>query len=342
MRRPGRGLPFTSRGTLGGTAVKLVAVLPSSERLATQVAMIRALFEGHETAVVTSTGELMPHLPAVDVLVCTTFTPVTREMMANAPRLRFIQVAGVGVDHIDLGAAREQGVTVANVAGANATSVAEHVVMAMLALLRGLLPAHRRLQEGEWALPRWMASARDLASRTVGILGMGRIGREVAARLLPFQVAILYHDVRRLSAPDEDALGATFVELDALLSQSDVLTLHVPLLPETRGILDAGRLARMKPGAFLINAARAELVDADALVDALQNGRLGGAAIDVFAPEPPPPDHPLLRLPNVLLTPHGAGVTVDAQERIAQDAVVNVLRFLDGRPLAGVVVEGRR
>lgn len=322
--------------------MKLVAVLPPSERLAAQTAMIEAIFQGHEAVVATSAAELSPHLPSAEVLVSTAFTPITREMLAAAPRLRFIQVAGVGADHVDLDAARDLGVTVANVAGANAASVAEHVVMVTLALLRGLVPAHRALQEGEWTLPRWMATARDLSGRTVGILGMGRIGREVAARLLPFQVAILYHDVRRLPPADEDALGATYVELDPLLSQSDILTLHLPLTPETRNILGAERLARMKPGAILINAARAELVDAQALAAALREGRLAGAAIDVFAPEPPPPDLPLLRLPSVLLTPHGAGVTVDAQERIAQGAIANVLRFLDGHPVADVIVEGRR
>lgn len=328
--------------SVGGLVMKLVAVLPASERLAAQSAMLQAVFQGHDAVVVTGAADLEQHLPTADILLSTAFTPVTGSMLATATRLRLIQVAGVGVDHIDLDAAQKLGIAVANVAGANAASVAEHVVMAVLALLRGLIPAHVGLREGRWTLPQWMASARELAGRTVGILGMGRIGREVASRLLPFQAALLYHDVRRLPAGDEDALGVTYVDFDVLVSTSDILTLHLPLTPQTRGIIGKDQLARTKRGALLVNTARAELVDESALVAALESGQLGGAAIDVFAPEPPPPDHPLLRLPNVVLTPHGAGVTAEAQERIAQGAIANILRFLDGHPLADVVVEGRR
>ena len=323
-------------------ALKIVAVLPSSQRLEQQQGMLRALFSGHEVHVVTDRGALEPHLPTVEVLVSTAFTPLPAELLERAVRLRFIQVAGVGVDHIDLDAARRLGITVATVAGANASSVAEHVVMAALALLRGLVPAHQAMAGGLWPLAEWMGRSRELSGKTVGIVGMGRIGREVAARLLPFGVTTLYYDVRRLAVDDEEALGVTFAELDALLARSDIVTLHLPLTPETRGIIGRERLRAMRSGSLLINAARAELVDEAALVEALQNGTLAGAAIDVFSPEPPPPDHPLRRLGNVLLTPHGAGVTVEAQERIAQGAVQNLLRYLDGRPLADVVVQGTR
>ena len=170
---------------------------------------------------------------------------------------------------------------------------------------------------------------------------MGRIGREVAARMLPFGVTTFYYDIQPLPPEQEEALGATYLKLDALLPECDIITLHMPLTPETRGLFGRERLLAMKQGAFLINTARAELVDEAALVEALQ-GHLGGAAIDVFAQEPPPPDHPLLRLPNVILTPHGAGVTQEAQQRIAQGVIQNVLRFLEGRPLADVVVQGAR
>lgn len=303
--------------------------------------MIQMLFQGHETAVVTSREELLPHLADVELLVSTVFTPITREMLEQAGRLRLIQVAGVGADHIDQEAARELGIGIAVVTGANTISVAEHVVMVALALLRGLLPAHQALQGGEWSLPLWMRQARDLSGKIVGILGMGRIGREVAARLLPFGVTIFYYDQNPLPAEEEDRLGATYVDLETLLRESDLLTLHLPLTPETRGILNRVALQKMKQGAFLINTARAELVEESALIEALQD-RLGGAALDVFPLEPPPPDHPLLKLPNVILTPHGAGVTIEAQERIAQGVIQNVFRFLEGRPLADLVVEGRR
>lgn len=322
--------------------LKIVAVLPPSERLSQQEAMLRGLFSGHEVVLVTERAALEAHLPTVEVLVSTAFTPLPAQMLQKAQRLRFIQVAGVGVDHIDIEAARELGIAVATVSGANAASVAEHVVMVMLALLRGLVPAHHAMAEGLWPLAAWMGRARELGGKTVGIVGMGRIGREVAARLLPFGAAMLYHDVRRLGPEDEETLGVAFAPLDVLLRQSHVVTLHLPLTPETRGIIGREQLQAMQPGSWLINAARAELVDEAALVEALQNGPLAGAAIDVFSPEPPPPDHPLRRLPNVVLTPHGAGVTVEAQERIAQGAVQNLLRFLDGRPLADVVVAGSR
>jgi len=154
-------------------------------------------------------------------------------------------------------------------------------------------------------------------------------------------VTTFYYDANLLSSEQEDALGVTFLELDALLGECDLVTLHLPLTPDTRGLLNRERLFRMKRGAFLINTARAELVDEAALVEALQT-HLGGAAIDVFAPEPPPPHHTLLKLPNVVLTPHGAGVTQEAQARIAQGVIQNVLRFLEGRPLADVVVQGNR
>jgi phosphoglycerate dehydrogenase-like enzyme len=322
--------------------MKLVAVVPPSERLAGQAAMIGSLFSGHDAVVATGRAELERHLADVEVLVSTAFTPLTREMLIGAKRLRFIQVAGTGYDHVDLPTAQELGITVAAVWGANSSSVAEHVIMTALALLRSLIPAHLAMQENQWSLGSWMGRARDLAGKTVGILGMGRIGREVATRLLPFQTAILYYDMRRLPSSDEDTLGVTYVEFDTLLSESDILTLHLPLLSETQGILNRKTLARMKSGALLINTARQELVDVEALAEAIKSNHLGGAAFDVFSPEPPSPDNPLLQMPNVILTPHGAGVTIEAQERIAQAAIKNVLRFLDGHPLADVVVEGDR
>ena len=321
--------------------MKVVAILPPSEQVQAQVAMVRALFSGHTVELATNAAELEPHLPDAEVLISTAFTPLTRAMLQAAPRLRFIQVAGVGVDHVDLDAARELGVTVAAVTGANTVSVAEHVVMVALALMRGLIPAHNQLAQGQWSLPQWIAHARDIQGKMLGIVGMGRIGREVATRMLPFGVTTFYYDIQPLPPEQEEALGVTYLELDALLPECDILTLHMPLTPETRGLFGRERLLAMKRGAFLINTARAELVDEAALVEALQ-GHLGGAAIDVFAQEPPPPDHPLLRLPNVVLTPHGAGVTQEAQQRIAQGVIQNVLRFLEGRPLADVVVQGTR
>lgn len=319
----------------------VVAALPPSERLPEQKALMQAVLKGHEVIVVTSQDELMAALPKAEILISTTFFPLPRAALEQATNLRFIQVAGVGADHVDLDAARDLGIAVAVVTGANTVSVAEHVVMVILAMLRGLIPAHESMRSGGWPLPTWMTQAHDLAGRTVGILGMGRIGRGVAERLVPFEVTLLYHDIVRLPESEEDLLGVTYVDLDTLLTSSDILTLHLPLTKETRHILNRERLFKMKKGAYLVNTARAELVDEAALVEALQ-GHLAGAAIDVFSPEPPPPDHPLRSLPNVILTPHGAGVTVEAQQRIAQGVIQNVLRYLQGHPVADLVVEGTR
>ncbi len=178
--------------------MKVVAILPPSEQVQAQVAMVRALFSGHTVELATNAAELEPHLPDAEVLISTAFTPLTRAMLQAAPRLRFIQVAGVGVDHVDLDAARELGVTVAAVTGANTVSVAEHVVMVALALMRGLVPAHNQLAQGQWSLPQWIAHARDIQGKTLGIVGMGRIGREVAARMLPFGVTTFYYDIQPL------------------------------------------------------------------------------------------------------------------------------------------------
>jgi len=321
--------------------MKIVAVLPPSDQIPAQEKLLQGMLKDHEIRIVTSGDALAPLVPEAEILVSTAFVPITGEMIRNAPRLRFLQVAGVGVDHVDMEAARAAGITVANVAAANAVSVAEHVVMVALAMTRDLCNAHAAMRAGQWSLPQWMSRARELAGLTVGIVGMGRIGREVARRLLPFGVTIVYYDVQPLDQTTEDELGVTLLPLDDLLAAADIVTVHVPLNENTYHLFDATRFARMKPGSYFINAARAEIVDENALVDALKT-RLGGAAIDVFSPEPPPPDHPLFSLPNVLLTPHGAGVTVNAQQRIAQGAIQNVLRYLDGRPLADVVIAGTR
>jgi len=321
--------------------MKIVAVLPPSNQIPAQEKLLQGMLRDHEIRIVTSQDALLPHLPDTDLLVSTAFVPITPEMIQNAPRLRFIQVAGVGVDHIDVDAARAAGITIANVAAANAVSVAEHVLMVALAMTRDLCNAHNAMRAGQWSLPQWMGRARELAGLTVGIVGMGRIGREVARRLLPFGVTILYYDVQPLDQATEDELGVTMLPFDDLLAAADIITVHVPLTETTYHLFDAAAFGKMRPGAYFINAARAEIVDEAALVDALQT-RLGAAAIDVFSPEPPPPDHPLFSLPNVILTPHGAGVTINAQQRIAQGAIQNVLRYLDGRPLADVVVQGTR
>lgn len=318
--------------------MRIVAAVPESPRTKTQATLLAGLFPEHEVRVATTREAYLEEVTGAEVLLSTTFFPVTAEVLAGAPGLRFIQVAGVGVDHVDLDAARGAGVTVASVAGANAVSVAEHVVMSALALTRNLVAAHEGTRAGRWPLSDWLGRARDLSGMTVGIVGLGRIGREVARRLRPFGVNLLYCSRRPLSPEEESELGVVRAELGDLLARSDIVTVHVPLSEDTRRLFDAAAFARMREGAFFINTARAEIVDEDALADALVGGRLAGAAVDVFSPEPPTPGSPLLAAPNTLLTPHGSGSTVDAQQRIVQGAVQNLYRYVTGLALEDVVV----
>ncbi|QQE80567.1 2-hydroxyacid dehydrogenase [Alicyclobacillus sp. SO9] len=318
--------------------MRILVVVPPSEAALEQAQQMAGLFMGHEIEVASTAQEQNRRLPEADILMSNAFVPVTAGNLAQAKNLRFIQVLGVGVNHIDLDAAKAQGVVVADVAGANSVSVAEHVIMSLLCLYRPIVASHTAIQNGQWPLSQWFNQAEDLTGKTIGIVGMGRIGRELARRLLPFAVGIVYTDVVRLTEAEEAELGVSYVEKSDLLSISDAVTLHLPFTEETYHFINSDALALMQPGSVLINAARSELVDEGALVEALHS-HLRGAALDVFSPEPPNPDNPLFSLPNVLLTPHGAGTTRQAQEQIAARALQNVLRFMDGRSLEDVVVD---
>ncbi|MBS4022519.1 MAG: 2-hydroxyacid dehydrogenase [Dethiobacter sp.] len=288
--------------------------------------------------VVTGVDEVKQHLTDADIIVSTAMFPIGRSHMEKAERLRFIQILGVGTDHVDLDAARELGITVANVDGANAVSVAEHVLMSALALLRDLANTHESMKQGEWPFSVWAGRAQELAGKTVGIMGMGRIGKAVAERFSAFDVSLLYYARSELRLSDMSK--GRQADFSTLLAQSDILTVHLPLTPETHELLNRERLFKMKRGAFVINTSRAGLVEETALIEALSS-HLGGAALDVFHQEPLPADNKLRKLPNVLLTPHGAGVTIEAQNRIAQGAVFNIRRFIAGERLADVKITGK-
>ena len=302
---------------------------------------------GQEFVVLTDPGaELDGHLPTTDVLISTPFWPayVTRERFERAPLLKLVLTAGVGSDHIDLAAAADHGVTVAEVTGSNAVSVAEHTVMMILALVRNYIPAYCQVLQGRWDIAELAARAHDLEGKTVGVFGTGRIGRRVLARLKPFGVTLLYHDTRPLDRAHEAALGAEFVTLDELLGQSDVISINAPLTPQTDRLFDRDRLARMKPGSYLVNTARGRIVDTDAVVAALESGHLAGYAGDVWYPQPAPADHPWRHMPRHAMTPHYSGTTLEAQWRYADGIRECLQRFFDGRPLPGAVLivdEGR-
>ncbi len=263
--------------------------------------------------------------------------PIPAGLIEAAPGLRLIHKWGIGVDKIDLAAARARGVPVAITAGANAVPVAEFTLLLMLAVLRRLPHRGAQLRAGEWQRAReeGRAEARQLRGKVVGLIGMGAIGREVARRVRAFDAEVRYFDVRRLAPEDEEALGVRFAELDALLGEADIVSLHVPLLPSTRHLLSRERIARLRDGAVVINTARGAVVDEEALAEALEAGRLAGAGIDVFGVEPPPATHPLLRVasPGLVLTPHLAGSAFDNVAAVARHVFANIRRVLRGEPL---------
>lgn len=271
-------------------------------------------------------------LAASDFLM--TVAPVTDAMMARAPRLRLIQKWGVGYDKIDVAAAERHGIAVAITAGANAPTIAEHAVLLMLAVLRRLVVADRALREGRWIPGELRPKSRTLRGATVGILGFGNIGRAVARQLRGFGSRVIYHDAKgRVDASVPD-FGASFVGMDELLATSDVLTLHCPGGGANRRLFDARRIAAMKRGAVLINTARGELVDEEALADALGSGHLSGAGLDVYDGEPLRADSRLRGFENVVLTPHSAGSVMDDVVPMASHGFANIERFLRGEPIA--------
>jgi phosphoglycerate dehydrogenase-like enzyme len=265
-------------------------------------------------------------------------TKMPREMLAQAPRLRFIQKMGAGVDSIDTSYCEDAGIAVARLQAGNAIPVAEHTLLLMLAACRNLPTLDARTRAGGWDKEQVRGENLHLHGKTIGIVGFGAIGKQVARLLAGFGVRIVYYDTFRVSAADEAAFGAQYMDLDTLIEEADVVSLHVPLMPETQGLISAARIGRMKPESILVNAARGGLVDEVALAEALKAGRIFGAALDAFSTEPPV-GNPLLDLPNTVITPHCAGATVDNFASIAARAVENTHRFLCRQPLpAGDVV----
>lgn len=259
---------------------------------------------------------------------------VFEEVFEAAPGLRFVGVCRNALNQVDLDVAADRGVVVAHTPSRNTVAVAEMTLGLMLALARRIPAADAYIRAGRWqdpSEPYRVLRGREIAGSTVGIVGLGQIGSEVARRCRALGARVLTVDplVSRRAAA---ALGASIVPLDALLRRSDFVTLHVPLTSETKGLLDARMLGRMKPGAFLVNTATAAAVDYDALGECLRSGRIAGAALDVFAGHPLPPSSPLAGLPNLILTPHIGGATGETVERHSRMIAGDILRFLDGRP----------
>ncbi|HSE92695.1 MAG TPA: 2-hydroxyacid dehydrogenase [Methylomirabilota bacterium] len=263
-----------------------------------------------------------------------------REFFATARRLRLVQLISAGYDTIDVEAARRAGVPIANNGGANAISVAEHTLMLMLAVLKRMVWCHTNVVAGKWRVGGFDERILyELSGKTVGIIGLGRIGKKVARRVQGFDARVQYYDIVRLTEDQEDALGVRFVLLDELLRTSDVVTVHVPLNDVTRGLMSTREFALMKPGAIFVNTCRGPVVDEAALEKALTSKHLGGAGLDVMVDEPPQPGHPLFGLENVVITPHMAGPTWENWPRAFRNGFDNILRVAAGRPPLWVVAE---
>ena len=305
-----------------------------------------------EAEVCTEPEALRRALPSAEVLV-TEREPIGREELRAAPRLRLLQKFGRDLDNIDLSAAAEMGVPVASFLRFSTLSCCDHIMALLLALARNLVPAHAAVmaQRTPDAAPRFDESPartkfnwasiggfRVLCTQTLGLIGLGENSGEVAKRARAFGMRVLYFKRRRLPADEEARLGfAEYQPLDTLLAQSDFVSLHLPWSPQTEKFVDEAFLRRMKPGSSLINTGRGGLVDERALYQALKEGRLASAALDVYRHEPVPPECPLLHLDNVLWTPHCAGGEPSYMLREVEEILANIGRMLRGEPLHGLV-----
>jgi len=304
----------------------------AAERLARTAELVRPAGEPLETAIAD-----------VEAVIVRT-TPLPRATLEAALRLRVIAKHGVGVDAIDVAYASERGIVVANVPAANAPAVAEFALLAILSLLKPAARGATWLRRDGGGKGSMVAAAgagglggREVGGRTVAILGWGEIGRRVGTALLGLGARVLAFDPAVEDGTVRAAGGEPAASLTELLAEAEILSIHVPLNDATRGLIGAEELAAMPPGALLVNTARGGVVDEAALAAAIERGHLAGAAIDVFATEPPPPDHPLLRLDEVVCTPHLAGTTEESLRRMAEGAVDAVLAVLAGERPAHVV-----
>ncbi|HYA70092.1 MAG TPA: 2-hydroxyacid dehydrogenase [Thermoplasmata archaeon] len=306
--------------------MRVRAVLPPFLPLEEIERRVGAILPGIDIA---TSLDATSHFPPeeVEVLILTTFHELNAGALAKHRSLKFVQVASTGYDRVDLGACRARGIMVSNIPVANSKTVAEHVVLMTLALLRDLRGLDSDMRRGEWPM---LTGASDLAGKVFGIVGTGRIGRELAARLVPFETSTIYTDVVPLPPDEERRLGLTRVEFRDLLAQADIISLHLPLTEKTRGIIGPAEFALMKDQAVFINTARAELVDSAALREAVTRGRIR-VGLDVYPTEPPDFSDPIFQAPGTAFTPHIAGVTFEAQQRFLQETVKNVLRFVQGK-----------
>lgn len=282
-----------------------------------------------------SPAVLAPQVADADVVI-TQFAPVNSEVIGAMTKARAIVRYGIGVDNVDLDAAKARGIPVCNVPDYCVDEVADHTLAMLIAVTRQVVANAVHVREGKWGLATPMEQMRALKDLTVGIVGFGRIGREVVARLRAFKCPMLVFDPIVSSVEIENA-GATAVSFDELLANSDAVSLHCPSTAKTRGLINRESIARLKRGAILVNVARGDLVDSIALTDALQSGQLSAAALDVFAPEPIPADHPVRTMGNVILASHIASCSVPAVRKLRETVVRIALMAVRGEFLPNVV-----
>ena len=303
---------------------------------------LRAYLEGQgHTLVVTSDkdgegSEFDRELVDADVVISQPFWPayLTAERIAKAPALKLALTAGIGSDHVDLAAAIERNMTVAEVTYCNSISVAEHVVMMILGLVRNYLSSHDWVRKGGWNIADCAARSYDVEGMHVGTVAAGRIGLAVLRRLKPFDMKLHYFDRHRLPEAVERELDLTWHDsVESMVEVCDVVTINCPLHPETENLFDEAMLARMKRGAYLVNTARGKIVDREAVVRALESGQLAGYAGDVWFPQPAPADHPWRTMPNEGMTPHISGTSLSAQARYAAGTREILECFFEGRPI---------
>jgi glycerate dehydrogenase len=266
-------------------------------------------------------------------IVLTNKTVLSREVLAQLPSLRYIGVLATGYDVVDIAAARQRGILVTNVPAYATRSVAQMVFAHLLNLTQRVADHAQSVRAGDWTrcpdFCYWNSPLIELAGRTMGLVGFGRIGRETGKLARAFGMNVIFYDIRPAAIPPEEGRA---VDLDTLFRESDVISLHCPLTPDTQGLVNRARLGLMKPTAFLINTSRGPLVDEAALADALNAGRIAGAGLDVLRVEPPRPDNPLLTAKNCFITPHIAWATRAARARLLESVVANVRAFLAGQP----------
>ncbi|MEN6499037.1 MAG: 2-hydroxyacid dehydrogenase [Rectinema sp.] len=265
-----------------------------------------------------------------------------RATIEAMPRLKLIQRWGVGFDKVDIAAANERGIPVAIAPGANAAPVSELTLLLMLALYRNLVKLHNGMVQGCWEKEKFINNSFMIKGKTVGLIGCGAIGQQVAKKVRAFGAEVVYYDAFRLPEKTEQELGLIYRELDEVLAQADIVSLHLPLLDSTRGMIGRREIALMKPNAILINTARGEIVDTAALVEALAGKRIAGAGVDVFDSEPLAADSPLRALDNVVLTPHVGGNTADISMGMVDICLENIFAVRDGRPLSPKVLVNKQ